>query len=1061
MRHNRDRRLAVAWRILLFLQILFVSTLSLHAQSETLTVKGKVTNDAGEELPGVSIAIKGTTTGTISNIDGTYTIDVGKGQTLVFSFIGFTNQEFLIDNQTNIDVTMAEDIAAIEQVVVVGYGVQKKESVVGAIAQTKGEDLKQQGNISNLSDALAGAMPGVTVLTSTGVPGGGEDSNHGEATEILIRGRSTINNNNPLIMVDGVERSMNDIDINEVETISVLKDASATAVYGVRGANGVILITTKRGQIGKPKLSFEGVMSIEEASQIPTPLKSYDAIRARNIGLENEAPVYPNEWYSWYMPEELLEYYRTGEYPYAFADNNLKEKMIADYAKSYRLNMNVSGGTKFVKYFGSLSYNHTGDIMNTEDGGHGYIPAFKYDRINFRSNLDFNLTKTTMFSVNLSGMLGFRQQSSGSQNSIYSGIYNHAPDQPIIRYEDGTYGMDYETYERVGENEYVNLNLSGLDRDNRSEVTSDFTLNQKLDFVTKGLSIKGRFTYDNLFATRGRGIDDDGVLTKYVDPEYYLSDDPDKDIEDYTTYSKPDGYEDSDGFGFYPNPVTYRTEQIRNQEANRTNRKMYYQIAINYARNFGVHEVTGLALFSREKRINGSNFPRKFEDWVGRVTYAYDSRYLAEFNGSYNGTERFGPGYKFDFFPSLAVGWNLANESFFNENVGFVNTLKFRYSYGGSGNENAQGLDRWAYTTLFEKGGLLDSDPREIFGVNQQDGPQKYFEGTPGNPDLHWEYAWKQNIGVEFGFLNNLISGSAEYFTEKREDILTTEISAPAQAGEVAPSNFGEIHSNGFEVEIKFSKVHANSLSYYLGGNWTMAHNEIKKYSEPEARPSYQKEAGHQIGQKRTYYNSGIIESWDHLYTVPLYNANNTIVQPGDFYIADFNSDGAIDTKDQTAYGYSTYPLNTYGFNFGGSYKGFNVSVVFYGYYNVTQEHKMGLFSFKAPIVQQEIIDNTATPEYNGSGTFRYLSATKDNHSNDGHYYLRDASKLRLRTLELGYSLPKRWLEPIGVSALRLFVNGNNLWVLMDTPVDVDGRDQGDRNYPTRESWSFGLNLQF
>ena len=376
-------------KLKLLIILLLFSTYVAFAQTNAIT--GTVTDSDGQPLPGVTVVVVGTTTGTVTDIDGNYSINVETGSQIRFSFIGFAEQLVDITGQTVIDITMVADTEELEEVVIVGYGTQKKESVVGAITQTKGEELKKQGNVSNLSDALAGSMPGVSVLTGTGLPGGGGNltGNDYEETEILIRGKATWNNSSPLVLVDGIERDMDDIDINEVESVSVLKDASATAVYGVKGGNGVILITTKRGSVRKPQFNMEANTSFENVSKLPEVVDAYTGIQARNYAILNEAPVNPDSW-TQYVPDEILGFYRDQTYPYAYPDNRLTELMLKDYARSHRINMNVAGGTNFVKYFGSLSYNHIGDIMATEDVGHGYNPEYSYDRFNFRSNLDFN-----------------------------------------------------------------------------------------------------------------------------------------------------------------------------------------------------------------------------------------------------------------------------------------------------------------------------------------------------------------------------------------------------------------------------------------------------------------------------------------------------------------------------------------------------------------------------------------------------------------------------------------------------------------------------------------------
>ena len=1064
-------------KLKLLIILLLFSTYVAFAQTNAIT--GTVTDSDGQPLPGVTVVVVGTTTGTVTDIDGNYSINVETGSQIRFSFIGFAEQLVDITGQTVIDITMVADTEELEEVVIVGYGTQKKESVVGAITQTKGEELKKQGNVSNLSDALAGSMPGVSVLTGTGLPGGGGNltGNDYEETEILIRGKATWNNSSPLVLVDGIERDMDDIDINEVESVSVLKDASATAVYGVKGGNGVILITTKRGSVRKPQFNMEANTSFENVSKLPEVVDAYTGIQARNYAILNEAPVNPDSW-TQYVPDEILGFYRDQTYPYAYPDNRLTELMLKDYARSHRINMNVAGGTNFVKYFGSLSYNHIGDIMATEDVGQGYNPEYSYDRFNFRSNLDFNLTKTTEFSVNLSGYYGSQQTSGANYHNVWYGLYNHAPDWPVIQYEDGIYGYSQEKYERVGYNEYVGLLFNGYNSYNSTEINSDFKLKQDLDFITQGLSASAKLAYDNTFITQGQDINDDGVLTKTIDPRFYTSggywDEASQtykhpnglDVDDFTIYEYPGSYNASSGFNWVENPLGYQAERVTNNNLNRVRRNMYYEVGLNYARQFGDHEVTGLGLFSRQRTEVGSNWASLREDWVGRATYYYGRKYLLELNGSYNGSEKFGPAYKFDFFPSVALGWTISNENFFKENIPFVNLLKVRYSDGLVGNDRLSGI-QWGWLTTWNQGSRYsdNSQNQEEFG-NQflVQGPLKYHEGVPGNPDLRWEKAHKRNLGFEVGLFKNMVTGSVDLFNEHRTDMLVAaaQRSVPYTFGQVAPpANIGEVKAKGMEVEGSVRKNYKNSLSWWLSGNWTVAINEVIKKEDPELRPDYQKQEGYTIGQNRSRLQAGIMQSWDDVYTGVLDYSDNSDVLPGDFRYVDFNSNGEIDPDDGVPVGYAIYPRNTYGFSGGISFKGFTLSMQFYGTYNVTRGVGLGPFAFDSPTMYEFIINDTWTPEYgNENPTYPALYFKKTN-TGTGNYSNWDASFLRLKTAEISYNLPKKWMEPLGIANLRIFANGNNLFVWTDMPVDGEGDNFQLKNYPVKKQMTLGLNLQF
>ena len=448
----------------------------------------------------------------VTDIDGNFSLEASAKENIEVTYIGYLAKSFLVGNITKFDVNMEVDAQTLGEVVVVGYGSQKKESVVGSIAQTTIEALTQRISGSDLSNSLTGIMPGVVTVRSSGIPGGsGEDDN---ATKIFIRGQSTWNGNGgPLILVDGVERDMNDVDPNQIDKISILKDASATAVFGVKGANGVILITTKRGAIGKPTLSFDVTTSANMISRVPGILGSYDANRLKNFAIVQGLPINEANWKD-YQPDQVLNYYRTQEYPEIFPDVDWLDEFTNDVAWSRKAAMNVSGGTKFAKYFASLSYLYEGDILRTQNFGQGYDPNFQYNRFNFRSNLDFNLTKTTIFSVNLAGYYGQQQRPSGDKFNFWKGLTGTPPDMYPVRYADGAWG-DYTGFDRF-QNPVYSLNLEGLENENRLEVNSDFTLTQKLDFILPGLSFRGNLSYDNRYNTTGQNINDDGALAKYI-----------------------------------------------------------------------------------------------------------------------------------------------------------------------------------------------------------------------------------------------------------------------------------------------------------------------------------------------------------------------------------------------------------------------------------------------------------------------------------------------------------------------------------------------------------------
>lgn len=1032
--------------------------ISSSIQQDGFVVKGVVLDQNGETLIGVNILEEGTTNGTISDFDGNFTLSVSnKNAKIRISYIGF-NDQVIEAKQGLIKVVMTEASEVLEEVIVVGYGAQKKESVVGSIAQVTGEKLKSKGSMSNLTDALSGAMPGVTVMTTNGNPGGGGE--YGAESQILIRGMNTWNNAGPLILVDGMERSMNDIDVNEIESFSVLKDASATAVFGVKGANGVILINTKRGEKGKTKVSAEANIAIKSLSKVEKPVDSYTARLARNYAILNELPLYGNQYWQYYTSANELELYRSQIEPEKYTNVDWQDYMLKDAAYSTKYNVNISGGTDFVKYFTSLGYVYDGDIFDTGTNSRGYSPAFRYDRFNFRTNLDFSLTKTTQFKVNLSGYYGKQQTPANGVHNMWYSVYKYSPSSALPVYSDGTYGMDYAEADRLGFNGYFYMMANGTKVTNRTSITTDFELQQKLDFITKGLSFKGRFSFDNYFTSLGSQITD--ALTNYQRKIW------DRTKNEWVYETPATG---NDGFDFYPDPLGYSTEYLNETTANQTRRNMYYEMSLSYNRRFGVHNVGALALFSRQEYATGSAWPSKREDWVGRITYDYDGKYLAEINAAYNGSEKFGPGHKFDLFPSLAVGWRVSEEKFMKEHLPFVSNLKLKYSIGLVGNDNLPGVGQWPYVTTWNeyKNGdvIFSGSGYPYFGYpTPKITPYPIFiEGTPGNPDLRWEKARKQNYGIELGLFNNLITANIDIFNEHRYDMLvgSTDRSVPDFYGQTPPAaNLGIVDSHGAELEFKIQK---NWKDWGVWGaySWTLAKNKIIYKEDPELKPDYQKAAGYSINQIKPQISTGIIQSWDDLYTGVLYEdaSTNSKLLPGQFRLLDYNGDGIINNNDGAAWGYSTYPQNTYSFAVGVSYKGWSLSCQFYGAYNVTINayEAQSEFDYNSDTVIESVLNETWTPEYNGDGTYRALSMAAKSPVGTANYY--DGSYLRLKTAELSYTFPKAWMSKLSIGGLRLYVNGNNLFFWSALPIDIEGSNFSLKSYPNTKQINFGANISF
>jgi len=1044
------------------------------SELQQVTVTGTVTGKDGAPIIGVTVIVKGTTLGTLTDINGRYTLpNVPPNATLSFSFIGMTPQEIPLSGQTRIDVVLQEAVLALEEVVVIGYGTQKKESVVGAISQTTAEQLQRTGNVTDFKQALTGQLPGVVTLTATGEPGG--TGKGYSATNIFIRGMNTWNGGQPLILVDGVERSMDNLDVNEVENISILKDASATAVFGVKGANGVILINTKRGSsgTGKPKISFTYNATAKMLSKLPKMMESYNAILIRNEAIENEVVLNEPSWLD-YIPTEIAERYRKPqlpEYVEIYPNVDWEKAMFRTMGLSHRAALDVRGGTKFVSYFGSLSYLNEGDMFKKYDNGKGYDPSFAFNRFNFRSNLDFKVTSSTTLKVNLSGYFGLKNSNYSNEGStsqadqwMWNGVYTMPPDLYLPQYSDGRWGWSSWSTKVNPVAAVYNL---GVRQARTTELNSDYHLEQNLDFITKGLNANVSLYYDNQIRTQGGLYDaanhirasEGNTPEKTIDASLYTG--PDQDPSEYTINWPITG---PNQFDWNYNPWYINAEvTAANQLWESTipvTRRMMYQFQLSYARKFGRHNVTAMGLMKREKYAKGSMFPNYREDWVFRTTYDYNTKYFFEFNGCYNGSEQFGPGYRFDFFPSVAVGWNVANEKFWK--IQQINRLRLRYSIGMVGDDNISGGERWLYSSQLAYGGLA-----KLAAQTNVNSPYAWYkESVVGNPDIHWEKARKNNFGVEMGLFKDLFSITYDYFTEYRSDILLvgSSRSIPPFFGAVPPSaNVGEVKSHGQELEIKFDKRMATGWRIWTNLALARNMNEIITRDDPALLDAHLKAAGYAIGQIKTTVRTGFYNNWDEIYASVPMETNDASKLPGYYNLLDFNADGVIKgSEDAVPWGFSEIPQNTCNIQSGFGYKGFSMMFQLYGVNNASRSFGMNNLPDNTDVVFDHVADHWSENNLNATS---FLPRWKTAGENIGDYYIFDSSYWRLKTAEIAYTFDSQWIRQAGLASLKLFLNGNNLLFWSELPDDREvawtGGSASGGAYPTVKRINFGVDLTF
>ena len=1040
------------------LLLLLCSTLYAQAQGNGIDVRGTVVDNAGEPLIGASVIVKGNASqGTVTDFDGNFQLKVPSEQTvLVVSYVGMNTKELKVGKQRTFNVVLSDN-TQLTEVIVVGYGQQKKASVVGAITQTTGEVLERAAGISDIGSALTGNLPGVVTMSSSGMPGE-------EEPQIIIRGASSWNNSSPLVLVDGIERPMSSVDIQSVATISVLKDASATAVYGVKGANGVILITTKRGQEGKAQINVSANAIMKMPSKIPEKYDSYDALMARNVAVEHELNLYP-ESFAYVKPVSFIENYRNSD-PNAKDDlgNLISERypnvdwrkaLFEDYAMSYNANLNVSGGTKFVKYFAGVDFVSEGDLYKDFGNGRQYSTGYNYNRVSVRSNLDFNVTKSTVLKINIAGTNGKRKSpwnqdgwSPWQESQRWNGIYNISPDVFLPKYSDGSWG--FLPGSTNVDNGARSLALGGTETRTTTRINTDFVLEQQLDFITKGLSARGMIAWDNVFEEARRGINDlyNDPQDKWINPETGA-----------TVYKQP--YEAYDRFDYTQgNKWTTNGGSVNN---NATTRNLNYQLQLNYARSFGKHDVSAMGVFARQETAWGSMIPNYREDWVFRATYAYGGRYFLEYNGAYNGSEKFSSDNRFAFFNSGAIGWMISEEPFMKylREKKIIDMLKIRASYGEIGDDNIQNarflyMDQWAY------GGNTSLD------VTQGTSPYAWYrESTVGNPNVHWETVKKTNIGIDYGLFGGLLAGVIEFFHDKRSDILVrgSERAVPAYFGQSpVTANLGEVSTNGYEIEVRFNKVLANKMRIWANLSMTHAENKVKVKDDQPLLPEYRKAAGYPIGQTHAFIDKGMMQTYDDIYGSPKMDANDSQKLVGDYYIIDFNGDGKVDNvNDFVPYGHPTTPENTYNATIGFEWKGFNCFAQFYGVTNVTRDVTMISF---ADVMVANVYDqgtwwstdhlnaDIVTPRFNTTPYQSYY----------GTQYLCDGSFIRLKNVEVGYTFTQPWIRKAGVNSLKVFVSGNNLWLWTRMPDDRESNfaangNAGNGAYPTMKRINLGIKI--
>ena len=1026
-----------------FLTLILVSIFSLlqivpmYGQSDQIkTIQGVVVDKVGNTLPGVNVSIKQQKgVGTITDINGKFSIKAKSSSTLLFTYVGFLPKEVsaAVDN---FKIILEENSTDLNEVVVVAYGQQKKVTITGAVSTISDKDLLKTPQ-SSLGNMLAGKVTGISSVQYSGAPGADDPA-------LYVRGIATLSggNSSPLILVDGVERSFTQIDPNEVADISILKDASATAVFGVRGANGVILVTTKRGESGKNRISATASFG----AQVPTMLmkftNSYDYATMYNESQANDGVASTNLKFQ----PRVLNAFKNHTLPLVYPDVNWLDYMLQPYAPQTQYNVNVTGGTERVKYFisaGALSQGGLFKTFNTDPNNN-----FNYDRFNYRANVDVDVTKSTRLSVNLGGRVENRNMPANGENDLFRYLQASTPF--------GGAGIVDGKWITTNSANLIDPGRDGLDKiygrgyslNSNNVLNLDVILTQQLDFITKGLSFKIKGSYNSTFnqtKTRSEGIPTYSAVMQ-PDSTYQLQKNGDPSLIGY-----------SESFGYA--------------------RDWYSEVGLNYARKFGKHNFTGLLLYNQSKKYYPSTYsdvPTGYVGLVGRVTYDYDTKYLVDLNMGYNGSENFAPGLRYGFFPSGSVGWILTNEPFMKKQD-ILSYLKIRGSIGLVGNDK-MGSSRFLYSPDTYS---FNTSFGYYFGTAPSSSMPVALEGALGNPVLTWETALKEDIGFDMYLFKDHLKINADIFSEHRTDILITPNNTPIVDGKSSPPiNYGVVDNKGIELTLKWEDKIGTNFSYFISPNVSLAKNTIVQMDEVKPNYPYLSATGKSVGQMFGYqfygfYNGTATEdAYKAQYGVSSFPTQliTTGLKPGDCVYVDVNGDGKITADDRLATGYPEVPQLTGGVNLGCSYKGFDISMLWNAATMVSRKLDRLFRPYMTAQHNESLLqwsfDNRWTPETAATATLPRASfASEGNNTVDSRLWIVDASFLRLRNIEIGYTFTPKLLKSIGLTTLRIYANGYNLLSFTNNFPGGDPeqiRDQLDNmKYPITKVMNVGVNIGF
>lgn len=1017
--------------------VLFLFPVTLHAQVSE--IRGTVSDAAtGESLIGVSVTERGTTNVVITDVEGKFVIRVPQNSYLSFSYIGYNTQEVLV-RSNNLDIKLQEFNQNLDEVIVVGYGVQKKINMTGAVGSVKSEDILK-ANAANSTNALIGQMSGLIAKQPNGEPGNDNSS-------LYIRGIATFQGSTePTFIIDGIERTKDDfarIDANEIESVNVLKDAASAAIFGMRGANGVIVITTKRGKASRPSIRYSGNISFQSPTKLPKFANSYDYARLFNDFMGTEQ----------YSAADIQKY-KDGSDRERYPDTDWYDLMLSQDAVQTQHNLSVNGGSNELSYFVNLGYLDQGGLWEN----------LNYNRYNLRSNIDGQITKTTRLAVDISGRLEKTNESNQTSSAIFQNLIRNTP-VLLAKYSDGRFAVPDATHPNILAQADPQ---SGYRRHKNFAVLTRLELAQDLSMVTEGLSLKGVFSYDR---------------NNFKQKEWYKSP---------YLYSK-----DANG--------DYILKERSSPSLNMTTKEreaLEYQAHLLYDRKFGDHTISGLvmAMAHTEKftqlggsrnsfdsdildqmnagnttgqTLNGLDYRTARISYVGRINYNYMQKYLAEANIRRDGSENFAPDKRWGTFTSFSLGWVISEENFFEPLKDKINFLKLRGSYGTLGNDNTGGVS-FPYYSRFD---LYSTDQYQPNGAPQNMGDYIFGElvtkglvpGPIANKLATWEKSTKTNIAVDFGLFDNFTM-SVDYFYENRSDILAQRSAEiPGSFGGILPlENIGKVTNRGIELMANYSKK-LGQVQFSIGGNFTYARNKIKEMAEAAGTSEYMRKTGRPINGIYGYKTDGIFKTVEEINEYakqeiagPGYNT-----QPGDIKYVDVTGNGTVNADDMTYLGLGNVPEIVYGINGSVSWNRFDMSFLLQGAERVQVYLNGGIITpyFNQGGLPQLWVNESWTSD-NVNARYPRLVNTVHNFPTIDvpgvGTYVYDASYLRLKNIEIGYNLPKTLLSKARIEALRIYASAQNLFTISDVPqIDPENTNSQGWTYPQMKAFNIGLTLQF